>query len=285
MTGRERASERAERTPSPDGELAGRAAGMLDLIEAAGREAMRQFRSPRLRVRIKSDATPVTEADLAIETLLRRGIRDRHPDDGVLGEEHGDEPGRSGWRWVIDPIDGTIAFAAGVPFFGILVALERAGRIEAGVCSMPALGEQVHAIRGGGAWWRCPGLEAPVPARVRPCRGLGEALVCVGGFEYFRRRGADDTLARVLDAAGCVRGWCDCLGGLFVATGRADGWIDPLMQPWDAAPFPILLAEAGGVFTDWTGAEGICGDAAIAGSPAVHRDLLALLRSVDAALG
>ena len=80
-------------------------------------------------------------------------------------------------------------------------------------------------------------------------------------------------------AAARVRGWSDCYGGMLVATGRADGWLDPVMHPWDSGPFPVILAEAGGVFSDFRGRADIRGGSAIAGSPAVHAALLRLAQA------
>lgn len=260
--------------------LLARAELLQELVAAASERALFHFHAPDLAVQQKADRTPVTAADLEIESLLRTGIRDRFPHDGLLGEEHGEAAGTSGWRWVIDPIDGTIAFARGVPLFGILVGLEHGDEVVAGACAMPAIGESIAAVAGRGAWLerRRPGGVERSPARVAGCGGLAEALVCVGGGEYFRMGGVDPAFAAVHAAAGRIRGWCDCHGGLLVASGRADGWVDPLMQPWDAAPFPVILAEAGGIFTDWQGRRGIRGGSALAGNPAIHAALLETVR-------
>lgn len=262
-----------------------RIALMRSLAEAAAAVAMRHFQSATLGVRAKSDASPVTEADLEIETLLRERIAAERPDDGLLGEEHGLREGSSGYRWVIDPIDGTISFAAGVPLFGTLIALEHgdgpARSVVAGVCSMPALGERVWAARGQGAWWERRAADGSIhrgAARVRAAVPLAEALVCTSGLEYFERAARTDALVAVARAAGRIRGWSDCYGGMLVATGRADAWFDPIMQPWDSGPFPVILAEAGGAFTDWRGRADIHGGSAVAAAPALHAELLGLLR-------
>lgn len=269
-------------TQSEDPQLRARADAMLDLADRAGAVALRHFQRAGLGVRAKADASPVTEADLEIEALLRAEIRARFPDDALLGEEHGEEPGPSGWRWVIDPIDGTISFAAGVPLFGTLIGLERGDAVVAGICAMPALGERVWAVRGEGAWWdRTDGSGARhrAPARVAPHARLADALVVTSGLEYFDRARRTDALVAVARAAGRIRGWSDCYGGMLVATGRAHAWFDPVMHPWDSGPFPVILAEAGGVFTDWSGRPDIRGGSAVAAHPALHAELLALLRA------
>lgn len=258
---------------------------MRALAERAGTVAMRHFQSVSLAVHAKSDASPVTAADLEIESLIRREIRADFPDDGLLGEEHGSEDGASGYRWVIDPIDGTISFAAGVPLFGTLIGLElargAAREVVAGICAMPALGERVWAARGLGAWWERRGADGSVhrtEARVRSAVPLAEALVCTSGLEYFERTSRTPALVAMARAAGRIRGWSDCYGGMLVATGRANAWFDPLMNPWDSGPFPVILAEAGGVFTDWHGRADIHGGSAVAAASALHAELLAVLK-------
>lgn len=271
--------------PADDASLLSRSEVLQALVAEACERALFHFHAPDLAVQQKADRTPVTAADLEIESLLRRGIRERFPHDSLLGEEHGEEAGTSGWRWVIDPIDGTISFARGVPLFGILVGLEHGDEVLAGICAMPAIGETVSAAAGRGAWLerrRSGGRVERSPLRVGACGDLAEALVCVGGGEYFRMGGADPAFAAVHAAAGRVRGWCDCHGGVLAASGRADGWVDPLMHPWDAAPFPVIFAEAGGVFTDWRGRPGIRGGSAVAGNPVIHAALLETVRRAQA---
>lgn len=261
--------------------LASRVERMLALSDRAASIALRHFQSATLGVRSKSDSSPVTEADLEIESLLRDELAAAFPHDAVLGEEHGERPGTSGYRWVIDPIDGTISFASGVPLFGTLIGLEHGDEVVAGLCSMPALGERIWAARGEGTWWdrTLPsGESSRTRARVRHCARLADALVCTTGLEYFERSGREAALVAVARAAGRVRGWSDCYGGMLVATGRADAWFDPVMHPWDSGPFPVLLAEAGGVFTDWRGRADIRGGSAVACHAALHPELLALVR-------
>lgn len=255
---------------------------LLDLAGRAATCALRHYQSQALEVATKADDSPVTAADREIEALLRGEIRRDFPNDGVLGEEHGELPSTSGWRWVIDPIDGTVSFATGVPLFGTLIALEHDGDVVAGICSMPALGERVWAVRDGGAWWDrtlADGSTMRTAARVRACPALAQALVCTSGLEYFERARATETLVAVARAAGRMRGWSDCYGGMLVATGRADGWIDPVMNPWDSGPFPVIMAEAGGVFSDFHGRPDIHGGSAIAGSAAVHAELLRIAQA------
>lgn len=266
--------------PGSDRELARRVPLLREATARAGALALEWFRRPDLAVDLKADESPVTPADLACEALLRTAIRTAFPDDGLLGEEHGTEPGTSGFTWIIDPIDGTVSFARGVPLFGTLVAVERetpAGRrIVAGACELPALGERVWAAEGQGAWWERAGHDA-VAARVSGVTRLDAALVGTTGYEYFRRAGSLDTLDRLHRAAGRIRGWSDCYVLALAATGRCDAAVEPWMNPWDSGPFPVIFREAGGIFTDWNGGEDVRGRTAVAANPLLHRQLLDLL--------
>src|SRR6476646_7776832 len=124
----------------------------VELARRAGELTLRWFRAPDLVVDVKADATPVTEADRSAERLLRTELAARFPDDGIVGEEEADRPGRSRRRWVIDPIDGTKAFTHGVPLFATLLALLDGDEPVLGVIHLPALGETVYAARGEGCW-------------------------------------------------------------------------------------------------------------------------------------
>ena len=136
----------------------------VELARQAGELTLRWFRSPDLVVDVKADATPVTEADRSAERFLRRELASRFPDDGIVGEEEAERPGRSGRRWVIDPIDGTKAFTHGVPLFATLLALLEGDEPVLGVIHLPALGETVYAARGEGCWIDgCPARVGPAP--------------------------------------------------------------------------------------------------------------------------
>src|SRR5690349_5332739 len=187
-------------------------------------------------VETKGDGSPVTLADRGAEQELRRMIRERFPDDGVLGEEHGEQPGRSGRRWVLDPIDGTKAFVRGVPLFGVLIGMEQDGEAVLGVVSMPALDEFVWAAKGLGCWWLPSRRKPDAPPRrahVSEQAPLTSGLLLLNSYEYFvkgKRTAAHD---RLLQSSGHQRGWGDCYGHILVATGRAEACVDPMMHPWD----------------------------------------------------
>ncbi len=210
----------------------------------------------RLQVDSKSDGSPVTQADRAIESALRAKIRLHHPHDAILGEEHGDEPGTSGWRWIIDPIDGTASFIRGIPLWGTLVGLEQMSQggdpvVVAGVADYPALGERIEASSPEAAWWTR--ADQRQRCRVAPPRSLQNATICTTGTEYFRTTNRLEFWSRLGEASGSVRGWSDCSALLLLCTGRVDAVVEPVMHPWDIGPFAAILPGSGAV---WTSLEG-----------------------------
>jgi histidinol phosphatase-like enzyme (inositol monophosphatase family) len=228
----------------------------LQLARKAAREAgeitLEYFRRDDLVVQRKGDDSPVTAADRAAEEHLRKRIARNFPDDGILGEEFPETAGTSGYRWILDPIDGTKSFIHGVPLYGTLIGVEHEGQSLVGVIHIPALDESVHAAKGRGAWY-VSGSREPEPARVSTRASLAESLFLtseVRSFDEHDRRAAYD---RLQAACRLTRTWGDCYGYLMVATGRADVMVDPVMSIWDAAALAPILEEAGGTFTDWQG--------------------------------
>ena len=242
----------------------------IDLADRAGRLTLGYFRTGT-RPEWKQDATPVTVADREAETLIRHELGRRHPRHAVIGEEHGETTGSGPWRWWIDPIDGTKSFLCGVPLYGVLIGLEREGRIVAGVASFPALGETIAAARGLGCRLNgrlCTVSDVGVPSA---------AVVSTTDVGSFAPHGKAGAWSRVCDAAWMRAGWGDAYGHALVASGRIEAMLDPVMNPWDCGPFPVILAEAGGSFGDWRGRETIHGGEAVSVNGALREPLLALL--------
>ncbi|HLU49912.1 MAG TPA: inositol monophosphatase family protein, partial [Planctomycetota bacterium] len=213
----------------------------------AGRVTLAYFQA-RFEVERKADLTPVTIADREAERRLVEELSSRFPDDGILGEEHGERPGRSGYRWVVDPIDGTKSFIHGVPLYAVLVGLEDpTGEAVVGAACLPALGELIVAARGEGCWWNSR------RARVSSVDRLSDACVLATGEECFELAGAEPVWKEISAQAGLVRGWGDAYGHLLVATGRAEAMVDPVLADWDCVALAPIVDEAGGVFTDWKG--------------------------------
>ena len=231
----------------------------VEIARGAGEITLQYFRKQPETGR-KSDGSFVTIADREAESYLRRRIGERFPEDGILGEEEGESRGKSGRRWILDPIDGTFAFVHGVPLYGVLIAVEIEGEMSVGVVNMPALGEIVSAAKGLGCFFNGE------PARVSVTAQLKDALLLstsfVGATEMLEAR------ARV------SRTWGDCYGYVLVATGRADVMLDPVMNLWDCAPLLPILEEAGGTFTDWRGVRTADGGNAIATNGVLFEEVM-----------
>ena len=242
-----------------------------ELARLTGDIALGYYRS-NLAVETKSDGSPVTVADRAAETAAREWVHRLFPNDGLLGEEFGEERPGAARRWIIDPIDGTKAFIRGTPLWGSLVALCEGDRVLAGAAYFPAVGEILAAAPGAGCWWnesRCS---------VSAVSDLGGATVLTTDPTFRERPQYRGGWERIAAAARVSRTWGDCFGYLLVATGRAEAMFDPVMNPWDAAALQPIIEEAGGHFTDWTGAATAFGGSVVATNRAlagVVRQMLA----------
>ena len=240
----------------------------VELLRAAGELTLRWFRAADLEVERKADGSPVTAADRAAERFLREELARRFPGDGILGEEEAPTASTTGRRWILDPIDGTKAFTCGVPLYSNLLALEDEHGIAIGVVNLPALGEAVWAGRGLGAW------TDSGPATVSTHATVDGAYVMSSGVDVFRPA----QLAALSAAGAVVRTWGDGYGYALVATGRVAAMVDPVVEPYDIGPMPVLLAEAGGRFTDLAGAPTIEQGSGVGTNGHVHDELLTLLR-------
>ena len=239
----------------------------VTFLKEAGELTLKHFRSPDLAIDRKGDGTPVTVADRGAERLLRELIEATYPDDGILGEEEPEKLGTSGRRWIIDPIDGTKAFTHGVPLYSNLLAIEDADGIQIGVINIPALGENVYAGRGLGCFTN------GVPCSVNDREGLTDAYLTSSGLSPW----SDQQVIRAKAAKLNLRTWGDGYGYLLVATGRVEAMFDPKAELYDLAPMPVILAEAGGRFTDLAGGTGPDGGSGLATNGRIHDELLAVL--------
>lgn len=239
----------------------------VELCRQAGEMSLRWFQSSGLQIDRKGDGTPVTEADRSIERFLREEIGRRYPRDGVTGEEEGPQPGTSGRQWIIDPIDGTKAFTRGVPLYANLLAVEDGHGSAVGVINVPALGEMAWAGRGQGCYLN------GVPTRVSDTPDLRRAYVSSSGF----RTWDPDAVLAIMETGATLRTWGDGYGYLLVVAGRVDAMVDPVAERYDLAAMPVLLAEAGGRFSDLTGAPTAAGGSGVASNGRLHDELLALM--------
>lgn len=256
----------------------------LNLARQIAREAgdltLRYFYDlENVAVERKSDESPVTVADREAEKLLRERIETRFPDDAILGEEFPEREGTSGFRWFLDPIDGTKSFIHGVPLYSTLIGIEKDGGCIGGVIALPPLGEMVWAGKGLGAWHETPRFDQPRRARVSSCDRLSEALFLTSEVIWFDRTGRGPAYKAMESSARLTRTWGDAYGYALVATGRADVMVDPILSDWDAGPLLIVLEEAGGRFTDWKGTPTIFGKEGVASNGLLHDETLKILAS------
>ena len=240
-----------------------------DAAWQAGRITLRYFQTG-VEVEEKADESPVTAADRGAETKLRELIEARFPNDGIVGEEHGDKKGTTGRRWILDPIDGTKSFVHGVPLYGVLVGVEIEGEPAIGVVHFPALNEMICAAKGLGCTWNGR------PARVSDISDIQDATVILTSPVHKHGRG--EAMNRICSRAKLVRGWGDCYGYMLVATGRAEVMLDPIMNVWDCAALAPILEEAGGTFTTWSGEATIWGNEAVGTNGALFKEVMQLIK-------
>jgi histidinol-phosphatase len=201
----------------------------LSLAEDADALTLARFRAADLRIETKSDLTPVTDADRAVERALRERIAEERPGEGVLGEEEGDDGGTT--RWILDPIDGTRNFSRGVPVWATLLALQRDGELVLGVVSAPALGRRWWAKRGAGAFANGEQIG------VSQVRVLADASVSCSQAR---------DLAALEPRVWHARGLGDFWQHVLVAEGALDAAVDTTLALWDRAALEPIVAEAGG---------------------------------------
>ena len=230
-------------------------------------------------IRHKGTIDLVTEYDLRSEKLIVDGIRQAFPQDAWLAEEGGLR-GSGDTRWLIDPLDGTVNFAHGVPIFAVSIAFARAGEPVMGVIYDPLRDELYHAVGGAGAFLNGRRLAVAHPA------GLNDSLL-VTGFAYDIRTSNDNNLdhyaAFALRSLGVRRLGAASLDLAYVAAGRFDGYWELSVEAWDVAAGVILVREAGGMATRCDGGGDILVPpiSAVAAEPRLHAEMLAVLRETS----
>ncbi len=249
-------------------------------IEIARRAAERsaalalRHQAAGVQAESKPDDSPVTIADRECERLIARTLEEAFPGDGILGEEGSRKESSTGRRWLIDPIDGTRDFLRGNPLWSVLIGLEVAGEVAAGVVHFPLLHQTCWASRGGGA------LRNDSPMRVSSIADPSLAVLSVGSLNRIHNmpigRGLLDWAARF---------WAfRCLGGtpdaMMVAAGEADVWIEPKAAAWDLAAVQVILEEAGAAFFTFSGARAIDEGNAVACAPGLELEIRKFVQSL-----
>lgn len=243
----------------------------IQAAEAAGRILLRRFGRENA-VRFKGAKDPVTAADVEAERRIRTRLARRFPRIGFLGEEGGGVEGPDG-RWIVDPLDGTLAFIAGLPFFAVCIALERRRRLEAGVLLLPRLGELFVAERGRGATLNRRPIHVSRTTRLR------DAVISLWHDDtvWGNRRLRERIAALALQVRN-VRIFGAGFSLAAVAAGRLDAYWEQSAKPWDVAAGALLVAEAGGRVTDGAGRPfGVEHSTILASNGRVHRRLVGAL--------
>ena len=252
----------------------------VDAARAAGQLLRDQFRKPR-HISYKSRPTDlITEMDARAEALIVERLQRAFPEDAVLAEERGAAAGRSGRRWVIDPLDGTTNYAHGLPIFAVSIALEQGGRVAVGVAFDPSRDEMYVAERGAGATLN----DEPLAVSRTP---VLDASLLVTGFPYDIRDTGDTNLPEY--AAFAVRSRAvrrlgsAVLDLAYVAAGRFDGYWELRLGPWDIAAGALLVHEAGGRVTDLAGGPvDLDAPRVVASNGLIHDQILGVLAEVRA---
>ncbi len=263
--------------PASQTQLQSRLEFALLVAKEASGVILPYYQNPDLEVERKRDTSPVTEADKKAELLIRDRLATAFPDDAILGEEFPDKAGTTGFRWILDPIDGTKSFIHGVPLFGTLIGVEFEEQCVVGVARFPALDEVAYAAQGGGAWWQI-GSSEPRRVHVSTVTQLSEATFCMTNPSRWLAMGKQPVLEGLMSSVQLARGWGDCYGHILVATGRAEVMIDPAMNAWDAAALVPIIQEAGGHYVDWNGKPTIYSGNGLSVVPGLKDEILRRLK-------
>jgi histidinol-phosphatase len=250
----------------------------LGLADVADGMAMGAFRRD-LQITTKPDRTYVTQADRAIEEMLRARIADAFPDHGVIGEEFGTSEPDASVRWYLDPIDGTHNFMRGVPVFGTLLGIERDGELQVGVVSAPALRSRWYARRGGGAWSIDTGrgrgvTEGPRRITVSKVSAIADTALLHGSARDVASSGKAPGFGALVGDVWRDRGYGDFWGYMLVAEGAAEAMVEADLSAWDLAGPLVIVEEAGGRMTTFDGRRTIHERSALATNGIVHEELL-----------
>jgi histidinol-phosphatase len=247
----------------------------LSLADRADAITTAAFPRPDLIVETKPDRTPVSEADRAVEEDIRARLASERPGDRVVGEEFGDI-GAGPRRWIIDPIDGTKNFVRRIPVWATLLALEVDGVVEVGVVSAPALGRRWWAARGAGAWVD-EGGAGPRPIGVSRVDDLADAHLSGAALSSWDDWGGPGVYVELATRCYADRSFGDFWSHMLVAEGVCDIGLDPIASLWDLAALQVIVEEAGGRFTSFSGEARPDGGSAISSNGLLHERARSIL--------
>lgn len=213
----------------------------------AAAEVIRRYYQRNLQVTIKEDKSPVTQADVETEHVIRAIIAERFPEHGFYGEETGSSALDAEYLWLVDPIDGTKAFVREYPFFSTQIALMHRGQLICGVSSAPLYGELAWAQRGEGAWLNDQRI------RVSEIDSIELSAVSGGNLKTLARSERWSRYGELVSRAHRIRGYGDFLHYHLLAAGKIDAVVESDVNILDIAALSVIVEEAGGRFTDLEG--------------------------------
>jgi len=235
----------------------------IETAKTAGDITLEYF-GRRPQIEWKIDRTPVTQADKACEEKIIANIQKHYPDHAILGEEFGMIEGKSDFKWIIDPIDGTKNFIRGIPMYGTLIGLEKSGECVLGVAYSPALKELVYAAKGSGCFANGNRVT------VSKIGNVNESLMLYGSFKAFDDGGWRNLFFWLAERTTDQRGYGDYYGYTLIAKGCGEFMLEAAVSPWDLAAIKIIIEEAGGRFTNFDGESTIYSPTAVASNGLVH---------------
>lgn len=250
-----------------------------ELADLAAGEILPHFRVPVLIEDKGADNQfdPVTIADKAAETVMRNFIKQRYPQHGILGEEHGYETGDINLTWVLDPIDGTRAFITGMPLWGILIALFDGQKPVLGVMDQPFLQERYI---GNGLKSVCVQNDQETLLQTRQTRNLADAVMMTTSLDMFVTTQEQHAYDNLMSQLRMSRFGGDCYAYCMLARGFVDLVVEADLQPYDIQALIPIVEGAGGVITNWRGEPAVEGGQVIAsGTNELHRQALEVLTS------
>jgi len=214
---------------------------------SAAADVIRRYYQRNLKITIKADKSPVTEADVETEKIIRSIVSARFPDHGFYGEETGTSAMDADYVWIVDPIDGTKAFIREYPMFSTQIALMHRGRLIVGVSSAPAYGELAYGEIGVGAWLN----DAPIA--VSRIDALESATLSTGNLKTLATGPRWPAVGRMIGRLSRIRGYGDFLHYHLLASGRIDAVIESDVNILDVGACAVIVEAAGGRFTDLEG--------------------------------
>lgn len=244
----------------------------LEAAQKAGKVALGYYETA-LDVEWKHDESPVTLADRETEQSLRTTLGKLFPTDGFLGEEYGDEPGTSGFRWIIDPIDGTRNFVKGIPLWATLLGLEYKGEMLAGVAVIPPMNQTFHALRGSGCF------RDQTKIHVSDIGQFAKSQVFYSSISWFTRAGREKEFLKLASMTERQRGFGDFYGFVLVAQGAGEIMIEHGVHAWDVAAILPIIEEAGGKYSDWQGNRTIHSPDVLVTNGILHEECLKIINT------